>query len=60
MRLGGPIFQKTDDPAKAVEVHRKLGFGAAFATYIEDDARRSEFVKAFAEADIVLAEYGSY
>ncbi len=60
MRLGGPIFNETDDPGKAVEIHRKLGFGAAFATYIEDETRRKEFIAAFSEADIVLAEYGSY
>ena len=60
MRLGGPIFRETKDPAEAVDLHRKLGFGAAFATYIEDETKRNEFVAAFSEADIVLAEYGSY
>jgi sugar phosphate isomerase/epimerase len=60
VRLGGPIFSKTDDPKTAVDIHRKLGFGAAYATYIEDETRRAEHVAAFGEADIVLAEYGSY
>ena len=60
MRLGGPIFREARSPAEAVEIHRKLGFGAAFATYIEDQTERKEFVAAFSEADIVLAEYGSY
>lgn len=60
MRLGGPTFKKTDSPATAVDIHRKLGFGAAFANYIEDAAKRAEFVAAFREADIILAEYGSY
>jgi len=60
MRLGGPIFKKDVDAKTAVEIHRKLGFGAAFATYIEDEAKRKEFVAAFGEADIVLAEFGSY
>ena len=60
MRLGGPIFKKAVDPKTAVDIHRKLGFGAAFATHIEDEAKRKEFVAAFEEADITLAEYGSY
>jgi len=60
MRLGGPIFKKDVDPKTAVDIHRKLGFGAAFAGWIEDEAKRKEFVAAFEEADITLAEYGSY
>jgi sugar phosphate isomerase/epimerase len=60
MRLGGPIFKKAADPKTAVDIHRKLGFGAAFATFIEDDGKRKEFVAAFKEADITLAEYGAY
>ena len=60
MRLGGPIFRETKNFTEAIEIHRKLGFGAAFATYIEDKIERKEFVAAFSEADIVLAEFGSY
>lgn len=60
MRLGGPTFSTATDPKELVEIHQKLGFGAAFATFIEDPGRRAEHVAAFREADIVLAEYGSY
>jgi sugar phosphate isomerase/epimerase len=60
MRLGGPTFSEATDPKELVEIHQKLGFGAAFAGYIEDPGRRAEHVAAFKEADIVLAEYGSY
>lgn len=60
MRLGGPTFSKATDPKELVEVHQKLGFGAAFAGYIDDPGRRKEFVEAFRDADIILAEYGSY
>ncbi len=60
MRLGGPIFKQTTDPAVLVAEHRRLGFGAAYATWVEDPAARGEYKAAFAEADIVLAEYGAY
>lgn len=60
MRLGGPTFSETTDPQELVSIHQKLGFGAGFASYIDDPERRKEHVAAFKEADIVLAEYGSY
>ena len=60
MRLGGPIFQKFDSVAEEVALHRKLGFGAAFCRHIEDSGERLTYKKAFAEADIVLAEFGAY
>lgn len=60
MRLGGPIFRKVDSFEEEVALHRKLGFGAAFCKYIEDASKRAEYKQAYAEADIVLAEYGAY
>lgn len=60
MRLGGPIFKKTDSVEEAVALHRKLGFGAAYCKYVEDPIKRKEHIQAFAEADIVLAEFGAY
>ena len=60
MRLGGPIFSQVDSAEEAVTLHRKLGFGAAYCKYIEDPIKREEHIKAFAEADIVLAELGAY
>lgn len=60
MRLGGPIFKKVDTPEEAVALHRKYGFGAASCPYVEDSVEREEYRKAFAEADIVLAEFGAY
>ena len=41
-------------------MHRKLGFGAAYCKFIEDQSQRKEYKQAFAEADIVLAEFGAY
>ena len=31
MRLGGPIFVKSDDPAVLAKAHRDLGYHAAYA-----------------------------
>jgi sugar phosphate isomerase/epimerase len=60
MRLGGPIFRKVDGFDEEVALHRKLGFGAAFCKFVKDPGERKEYKQAFAEADIVLAEYGAY
>lgn len=60
MRIGGPIFKQVDSVEEAVALHRKLGYGAAYCKYIEDPVKRKEHIKAFSEADIVLAEMGAY
>lgn len=60
MRLGGPIFKKNISINEAVQAHKDLGFGAAFCPWIEDSVERDEYIKAFSEADIVLAEFGAY
>jgi len=59
MRLGGPIFKKVQSVEEAVAEHKRLGFGASYVRYVEDNAEREEYKKAFAEADIVLAEFGA-
>lgn len=60
MRLGGPIFEEAKDIQKLVQLHQRLGYSAAYCSYIEDPVERSEYKHAFKEADIVLAEFGSY
>jgi len=30
VRLGGPIFLKSDDPRELAREHRRLGYGAAY------------------------------
>ena len=60
MRLGGPVFKKVGSVKELVGLHQKMGYGAAYTKYIEDPAERDEYKKAFAEADIVLAELGAY
>jgi sugar phosphate isomerase/epimerase len=60
MRLGGPIFKKVNGFEEEVALHKKLGFGAAYCKYIEHPSEREAYKLAFAEADIVLAEFGAY
>lgn len=60
MRLGGPIFRKGICFEEEVMLHRKLGFGAAYCKFIDDPSKRKEYQQAYAEADIVLAEFGAY
>lgn len=61
MRLGGPIFKKTNTPEELVREHKRLGFGAAYdIEYFEDKTKREEYKQAFTEADIVFAEFGAY
>jgi sugar phosphate isomerase/epimerase len=60
MRLGGPIFRNFNSFEEEVALHRKIGFGAAYCNYIEDPSKRKEYKKAYAEANIVLAEFGAY
>ena len=62
LRLGGPIFVKSDDPVELAQSHRKLGYRAAYCPEVklEDSARvraiRDEFVK----QDVIIAEVGRW
>lgn len=62
MRLGGPIFLKSDDPGELAEEHRRLGYTAAYAPQVEikDTDRIKAIIKEFAARDIALAEVGAW
>jgi len=60
MKLGGPIFRKGLSFEEEATYHQKLGFGAAYCTYIEDPQKRRDYQQAYAGANILLAEYGAY
>ena len=62
MRLGGPIFEKTDDPAELAWAHRRLGYRAAYCppVRLDDSARIAAIVKAFAAEDVAVAEVGAW
>jgi sugar phosphate isomerase/epimerase len=63
MRLGGPIFVKSDDPAVLAKAHRDLGYRAAYAPAdlsVTDKDRIAATVKEFARQDVVIAEVGAW
>ncbi|HEY1497872.1 MAG TPA: sugar phosphate isomerase/epimerase [Candidatus Solibacter sp.] len=62
VRLGGPIFLKSDDPAEQAREHRRLGYSAAYCpavTTAETDKIRA-IRDAFAAANVVIAEVGAW
>jgi sugar phosphate isomerase/epimerase len=62
MRLGGPIFLKSDDPAEQAREHRRLGYRAAYAPKVElmDKDRIKAIIKEFEAQDVALAEVGAW
>src|SRR5260370_19314951 len=62
VRLGGPIFKKSDEPGELAREHRRLGYSAAYCpeSKVEDAARNQEIVKAFAAQNVVIAEVGAW
>ncbi len=62
IRLGGPIFLKSDDPAVLAQEHRRLSYSAAYCpdVKIEDQDRINAVIKSFAKADVVIAEVGAW
>ncbi len=62
LRLGGPIFLKSDDPAELAEEHRRLGYRAAYAppVKINETDRMKAIIKEYAARDVVLAEVGGW
>jgi sugar phosphate isomerase/epimerase len=62
MRLGGPIFLKSDDPAELAQEHRRLGYRAAYAPKVEihDTDRIKAIIKEFAARDVAIAEVGAW
>lgn len=62
VRLGGPVFLTSDDPAKLAHEHRRLGYSAAYcpaAKSTESDRIRS-IREAFAAQNVVIAEVGAW
>src|SRR5437016_14531313 len=62
LRLGGPIFLKSDDPRELAREHRRLGYSAAYCpeAKLDDSARLREIEKAFAAENVVIAEVGAW
>jgi len=62
LRLGGPIFLKTEDPAELAREHRRLGYSAAYApsASLNDSARIAAIRQAFAAENVLIAEVGAW
>jgi sugar phosphate isomerase/epimerase len=62
VRLGAPIFLKSDDPAALAHEHRRLGYTAAQCppVTISDTARIEAIRKAYAAENLILAEVGAW
>jgi sugar phosphate isomerase/epimerase len=62
VRLGGPVFLKSDDPAQLAQEHRRLGYSAAYcpAASSADTARIREIRNSFAAGNVVIAEVGAW
>ena len=62
IRLGAPIFLKSDDPAELAHEHRRLGYTAAQcpSVTLSDTARIAAVRKAYAAENVLIAEVGAW
>jgi sugar phosphate isomerase/epimerase len=62
IRLGGPIFVKSDDPVELAREHRRWGYSAAYcpAATTDDRDRIRDIRKAFSAEQVVIAEVGAW
>src|SRR5579863_8545391 len=62
IRLGGPIFLKSEDPKELAQEHRRLGYRAAYCpeATVEDRERVRAIHDAFAAEDVVISEVGAW
>lgn len=62
IRLGGPIFLKSDDPRELAREHRRLGYSAAYcpSAKADDPVRVRAIETAFAAENVVIAEVGAW
>jgi sugar phosphate isomerase/epimerase len=63
MRLGGPVFVKTDDPEELALQHQKIGYRAAYCPEglsARDTGKIRAYREAFKKKDIVFSEVGAW
>ena len=62
IRLGGPIFIKSEDPEELAREHRRLGYSAAYCPNAKatDHDRVRAIQKAFASQNVVISEVGAW
>jgi sugar phosphate isomerase/epimerase len=62
IRLGGPIFLRSDDPRELAREHRRMGYSAAVCprANADDSTRIREIETSFAAENVVIAEVGAW
>lgn len=62
IRLGGPVFVESDDPAEWAQAHLDLGYRAAYSPSVklEDSEKIRSIVAESSARDIVIAEVGAW
>lgn len=62
VRLGAPVFEKTNDPEALALAHRKLHYAAAYCPNVKttDTDMIKAYAEAFAKQDVVIAEVGRW
>ncbi len=62
LRLGGPIFIKTDDPVQLAQEHRRLGYSAAYvpSVSLHESDKIAAIRKAFSSHNVLIAEVGAW
>lgn len=63
VRLGGPVFMKTEDPALLAREHRRLGYGAAYCpefASLADLKTVREIERSYAAENVIIAEVGAW
>jgi sugar phosphate isomerase/epimerase len=62
LRLGGPIFTRSEDPDELALAHRQLGYRAAYCPNLslDDSSRITAVARAFQKHDVVIAEVGRW
>jgi sugar phosphate isomerase/epimerase len=62
IRLGGPIYLKSDDPRELAREHRRLGYAAAYVPQadVKDTVRVRAIEEAFKTENVVIAEVGAW
>jgi sugar phosphate isomerase/epimerase len=62
IRLGGPIFLKSDDPRELAREHRRLGYSAAYVPNVQlkDKERIRAIEAAYKAENVVIAEVGAW
>ena len=62
MRLGAPVFVKTNDPQELAKAHTAEGYRAAYcpSVTLKEPERIREIEKAFAAEGVIIAEVGAW